>query len=661
LVISRRILFAALAGLWTVPAAAATLYVSPSGSGASCTAGSPCALSTANANAQPGDVVSMSNGTYTTAPIPTRNGVAGSPIEYRGNPSNKNLVVVPPIYSDGKDYITYRYFRVSGGTGAGLRIDGDAVGLKMAGLTVIGDWMLAGVNAGSFDSIAAYPPPTTGGLAFNYFTFGGQACPMNGGGTIQNTVVRACSVYVRSIGGHQYCFSADPLVKLWGAMKTNVSFLDNKFLIVLAPGSDAGSKRGLYMGNFQSCTFRGNKWVLADSANVCAYGTGCITARIRDYFLSNTFTSDSFYVKGSGAPFYLSSQGDPNDRTTEGRNKWKNCYFKSSNGGSFDFNWGIRGDTLQGCVFASDAYRSDPGVLRTGSINGGGLTTVIDHNTFYTAVPPSTNSMGSLAIDMGNWESGAALQVTNNIFYRPSTASTASSSAAYFTAFAGMPFTFNNNLFAYYAGSGKSINYRYGCPSCVSGVSGPGTSGGWYSGTSQDGSSRYGSPMFVDSSFATFDPRLRLGSAAIGVGSLGSDVGAIAYAAIGPDVTPPAAVTTLSSTMVSDQNLTLAWLATGDDGMSGIATEYDLRQSNSPITDTNFGSATSITLSPPGPPGVSQATVLTGLMPGVTYYFAIKVRDEANNWSPISNVLAVPMKAADVVPPNAVPDLSGGP
>ncbi len=661
---SRCALVAAIVCLGVGPAAAATLSVSPTGSGTTCTPGSPCALATANANAQPGDVVSMANGTYPVAPIPARSGTAAAPIEYRGNPSNKNLVVVPPIYVNNLDYINYRYFRITGGVGAGFRLDGQADGWKVAGLTVIGDWLLAGVNSCRFDSVAVYPPIVGGTMAYNYFSFGGQACPLAGGGTIANTVVNACSVYVRSIGTAQYCFTADPLAKMWGSMKTNISVLRNKFLIVMAPGSDAGTKRGLYLGNFQNSTFADNRWTLVDSAGVCIYGTGCITARIRDWFLSNTFTRDSFYVQGSAAPFYLSSQGEPNDRTTEGQSRWTNCYFKSSNGGTFDFSWGTRGDTLQGCVFVADAYRSDPGILRTGSINGPGLTTVIDHNTFYTAVPPATNAMGGFAMETNNWESGAALKVTNNIFYRPTTASASGSAAAYYTAFGGMPYNFDNNLFAYYAGTGKSINYRYNCPTCTpsgGGMSAPGTSGSWYGGTGQDGASRYGSPMFADSSLANFDPHLRAGSAAIGIGSLGSDVGAFPFIPLGPDVTPPAAVTTLAASMVSDQNLALRWIATGDDGTSGLATRYDLRESTSPITDSNFAAATAVPLGAPSAPGSSQATVLTGLTPGTTYYFAIKVGDEAGNWSPLSNVLVVQMGASDQVPPNPIPDLTGGP
>ncbi|TMQ72185.1 MAG: hypothetical protein E6K80_03410, partial [Candidatus Eisenbacteria bacterium] len=93
---SRRILIAAAACLWAGPAAAVTYSVTPAGSGTTCTPGSPCALATANSIAQPGDVISMSSGTYPTAPIPARSGSSSAPIEYRGNPSNKNLVVVPP-------------------------------------------------------------------------------------------------------------------------------------------------------------------------------------------------------------------------------------------------------------------------------------------------------------------------------------------------------------------------------------------------------------------------------------------------------------------------------------------------------------------------------------------------------------------------------------
>src|SRR6185295_8805703 len=48
-----------------------------------------------------------------------------------------------------------------------------------------------------------------------------------------------------------------------------------------------------------------------------------------------------------------------------------------------------------------------------------------------------------------------------------------------------------------------------------------------------DEHSLYGSPQFVDSSLSqVFDPRLRPGSIAIGAGSNGSDIGAVAFTGV---------------------------------------------------------------------------------------------------------------------------------
>jgi hypothetical protein len=92
------------------------------------------------------------------------------------------------------------------------------------------------------------------------------------------------------------------------------------------------------------------------------------------------------------------------------------------------------------------------------------------------------------------------------------------------------------------------------------------------------------------------------------------------------------------------------WHATGDDSIFGRATAYDLRYNTMPITAANFGSAMGVpAVPPPAPAGTPESFVINGLMSGITYYFAIKVRDEAGNWSKISNVIAkVPMSTVDV-------------
>ena len=84
--------------------------------------------------------------------------------------------------------------------------------------------------------------------------------------------------------------------------------------------------------------------------------------------------------------------------------------------------------------------------------------------------------------------------------------------------------------------------------------------------------------------------------------------------------------------------VTLRWTAPGDDGSQGRATAYDLRYSTSPITAANFPQATQVSGEPaPAVAGSAESFTVNGLTNGITYYFAIKTRDETNNWSTMSN------------------------
>lgn len=87
---------------------------------------------------------------------------------------------------------------------------------------------------------------------------------------------------------------------------------------------------------------------------------------------------------------------------------------------------------------------------------------------------------------------------------------------------------------------------------------------------------------------------------------------------------------------------TLLWTAPGDDGMAGRAQEYSLRYSTIPIVEATFAAATPVTgLAPPATAGATETATVGGLQPSTAYYFAIKTRDEAGNWSPISNLAVV--------------------
>lgn len=104
------------------------------------------------------------------------------------------------------------------------------------------------------------------------------------------------------------------------------------------------------------------------------------------------------------------------------------------------------------------------------------------------------------------------------------------------------------------------------------------------------------------------------------------------------DDVAPGTITDLAVTM-GRRSAKLTWTAPGDDGYTGTATAYDLRYSRSPINLGNFLSATQVQTAGPGTAGtsecVSTGTVLTSC---AAYYFAVKTRDEAGNWSALSDV-----------------------
>lgn len=123
-----------------------------------------------------------------------------------------------------------------------------------------------------------------------------------------------------------------------------------------------------------------------------------------------------------------------------------------------------------------------------------------------------------------------------------------------------------------------------------------------------------------------------------------------------PDVERPAQVTSLAITGATDTTATLAWTAVGDDSLTGTATAYDLRYSTAPITEANWSSATQVSGEPaPASPGTAQSKTVTGLSREVTYYFALKVADDAGNQSALSNVPSV--TTPDTTAPAAILDL----
>ncbi len=108
------------------------------------------------------------------------------------------------------------------------------------------------------------------------------------------------------------------------------------------------------------------------------------------------------------------------------------------------------------------------------------------------------------------------------------------------------------------------------------------------------------------------------------------------------DTIAPSSIIDLTGSNITSNSITLNWKAPGDDNNVGTATSYDIRYSTLPITSDNWTSITQVVDKPtPLISGTSQSLTVSSLIPGTTYYFAIKSIDESNNTSLISNILTV--------------------
>lgn len=108
----------------------------------------------------------------------------------------------------------------------------------------------------------------------------------------------------------------------------------------------------------------------------------------------------------------------------------------------------------------------------------------------------------------------------------------------------------------------------------------------------------------------------------------------------GGDDIPPEPINDLQITPGNNHGeMVLTWTAPGDDGDSGTASYYVIKYSTEPITQYNFSAAQTAPNPPvPQPAGQTENFTISGLVPGQSYYAAVKSYDEVDNESGISNV-----------------------
>lgn len=116
-------------------------------------------------------------------------------------------------------------------------------------------------------------------------------------------------------------------------------------------------------------------------------------------------------------------------------------------------------------------------------------------------------------------------------------------------------------------------------------------------------------------------------------GNQPSDVASFPPATTMTDLKPPGTIDTLAISEVTEHSALLTWTATGDDGVAGTLSRYDLRYSLKPIlTLADFEASKPVSgLPAPGMPGSLEKTVVDGLVFNTTYWFAIRAEDEVRN------------------------------
>lgn len=110
------------------------------------------------------------------------------------------------------------------------------------------------------------------------------------------------------------------------------------------------------------------------------------------------------------------------------------------------------------------------------------------------------------------------------------------------------------------------------------------------------------------------------------------------------NISAPSTISNLSVAGHDETAVLLSWNAAGADSDTAMLT--DVRLSTSPITESNWSSATaaqvtSIIYPELSPNGTHRGYLVAGLLPSTVYYFASKQKYEASEWSEVSNIVTV--------------------
>ena len=504
---------------------AATYHVSPTGSDQSAGTSFETAWQTieqANAAARPGDVVYVwpSGGGY-SFPQPDSAGsnpTGGGLITFIGVSSYNDPLESPDsrmnhwIPGGGvllTPYTVIKGFRIGGS----CTIKGTAQRCSLVASTIEGDLLLDGCDYSVISGCTVLGPRLS--IAYAGTDSHVVSC------TVEDSDFPRLGVGV-SGGNHRFITGRTQTSKC-----DSLLFQRNRLLTVMNDTQDSHPRVHFWT---QHSTFRNNYHRITTTQA----GREFYAMRLRDSTSRNSFVGDTIIMVGPALSIiYWSSEGDSADiwQRTVGDNIVDSCYINlmGSAGSRMLFQQGMFGWTFRHNVMLCHGRPIDAGNVKQKNL--------LDHNTFVGGP-----WLGVVNFDRTEAEPGFGdtLTFTNNIVYASYYGDTADVVSNYCAMFAHSQafdsagverLVSDHNLFAYYGWrftpGDRTHRWDQG------NYSRTGDDGLWNEVYEQDEHSLYGSPLFRDSTLSLiFDPRLSPGSPAIGAGTGGSDIGAIAYTGV---------------------------------------------------------------------------------------------------------------------------------
>lgn len=125
------------------------------------------------------------------------------------------------------------------------------------------------------------------------------------------------------------------------------------------------------------------------------------------------------------------------------------------------------------------------------------------------------------------------------------------------------------------------------------------------------------------------------------------------------DSTPPNAPSDVTVDASGIRSVDLSWGASGDDGSSGMASSYQVRISDSPMTNDTFGEATAVNVQMEQKSDRRISGVISGLPLNYQGYVAVRAIDNIGNIGPVSESLPVRTSEVQVMFENQGDSLQG--